>query len=68
MLNTESVKVYFASLLGFAAPTSSWFLDVGEPVMKVLVLVGQFAVAIATVVYISFKCRELLRRNRTKQK
>jgi hypothetical protein len=60
-MNTESVKVYLASLLGFGAPSTNFFVESGEPLLRVLVLAGQFGVALATIVYISFKCRQLSR-------
>lgn len=65
-MTADNLKVFAASLLGFGAPGANWFIDVGEPAMKVLVLAGQFGVAVATIVYISFKCRQLSRGTKPK--
>jgi len=64
-MNFDSIKVYSASLFGFGTPSVGWFVDIGEPVMKILVLVGQFGVALATVIYISLKCRGVARRQKS---
>lgn len=68
MLTMENLKVFGASLLGFGAPSANWLLDVGEPVMKVLVLAGQFGVAVVTIVYIYYKCRGLAKADRRRKK
>lgn len=63
----DNIKVFTASLIGFGSPGVNWLIDVGEPVMKVLVLAGQFGVAVVTIVYIVYKCRELAR-SKTRRK
>jgi hypothetical protein len=67
MWTTDNFKVFSASVLGFGAPSTNWILDIGEPVLKVLVLFGQFGVAVATIVYISLKCRSVAKSIRRKK-
>lgn len=67
MWTTDNFKVFGASVLGFGAPSANWMLDIGEPVLKLLVLFGQFGVAVATIVYISFKCRAAAKSARRKK-
>jgi len=68
MWNTESIKVYLASFIGFSAPGANWCLDVAEPFVKLAVLLGQLGVAVATIVYISFKCRQLSKKRASRKK
>lgn len=55
-------KVGAAAFLGAFLPATNLFLGDAEPVFRVLALVGQFAVAVVTVVYIWTKIRALKRK------
>ena len=62
----DNIRVFSAALLGFGAPSMNWMLDIGEPTLKLLVLAGQFGVAVVTMLYIALKCRGLLKPRRKK--
>lgn len=49
---SENVKVGFASLLGLASPSPSFLVEVVEPLLKTLLLLGQVSVAVITFIYI----------------
>lgn len=51
----RDTKVYAAALFGFSFPGLNVFLENIEPLLKALVLVGQFGVAAITVLYIYSK-------------
>lgn len=52
-MNSDRIKVALASFLGVGTPTgSSLFFEGLEPILQSLVYLGQFAVAIATCLYI----------------
>ncbi len=54
----DNLKVLFASVLGFGAPASNWFLDTAEPMLRVLLLAAQLAVAVVTALYIYSKWKK----------
>lgn len=58
MMTRDGLKVTGASLLGFGAPSVNWIVEVGEPVLKLLLLLAQFGVAVATIFYISRKWKQ----------
>jgi hypothetical protein len=58
MLARDNVKVMFASLAGIGAPASNWFLDTAEPMLRVLLLAAQLAVAIVTALYVYSKWKK----------
>jgi len=60
----EQLKVYSAALLGFGAPATNWFVEVAEPLLKLLLLVGQIGVAVVTILYIVQKWRNAKSKNR----
>ena len=51
----QDSKVYTASVLGLGAPVVNLVLTNLEPVLKALVLLGQFGVAVVTILYIYSK-------------
>ena len=55
----KDVKVYSAAILGFGAPGINWFLQNAEPILKDLVLLGQFGVAAVTILYVLRKWKQL---------
>lgn len=48
----QDIKVYSAATVGFGLPSINLFLQNWEPVLKDLVLLGQFGVAVVTVLYV----------------
>lgn len=48
---SDNFRVAVAAVFGAGSPAASWFVDL-EPVMKVVLLVGQISVALATSFYI----------------
>lgn len=48
----EQIKVYSAALLGVTTPFFDRCLGVMEPILKLLLLVGQIGVATVTILYI----------------
>jgi hypothetical protein len=64
----EQLKVYSAALLGFGAPATNWFVEVAEPLLKLLLLVGQIGVATATIFYIVAKWRKVQSERADQQK
>ncbi len=56
---TERLKVGIAAILGMATPGTNLFLDGIEPVLKILLLLGQIAVAVTTTWYIYRKAKNL---------
>lgn len=54
----KDAKVYLASLLGFGAPSVNFFLDHIGTVLQNLVLLGQFGVAVVTILYIYSKWKK----------
>ncbi len=52
---TERLKVGVAAILGMATPGTNLFLDGIEPMLKILLLLGQIAVAFVTTAYIYSK-------------
>lgn len=59
MAFTTDTRVGVAAFLGSIAPATNLFLGEYEPIFRVLALVGQFAVAVVTVIYIITKIRAL---------
>lgn len=51
----EPFKIYSAALCGFSIPGMNLFLENLEPILKALVLAGQFGVAVMTILYIYSK-------------
>ena len=54
--DNDNVRVAAAALFGAGSPAANWVLDV-EPTLKVLLLLGQIAVAVVTTMYIIRKWR-----------
>ena len=48
----NDLKVYSAATVGFGLPSLNLFLENWEPVLKDLVLLGQFGVAVVTILYV----------------
>lgn len=67
MWTSDNIRVFTASLLGFGAPASNCIIDLAEPFFRVLVLAGQFGVAVATIVYIAVKCKNSARSTRRRK-
>jgi hypothetical protein len=63
-MNMKDAKVYLASLFGFGAPSMNMFLDHAEPILKDLVLLGQFGVAVVTILYVFSKWKKIRGSNR----
>lgn len=55
----QDAKVYSAAILGFTAPGLNLFVDTVEPILKSLVLLGQFGVAAVTILYIFSKWKQI---------
>jgi len=53
----DHFKVGTAAIIGLASPSSSWLLVSAEPVLKLILLVGQIGVAAVTIVYIYYKIK-----------
>lgn len=53
----EHLKVYSAALLGFSSPAVNLVVDAIEPILRVLLLLGQVGVAVVTILYIVQKLR-----------
>lgn len=51
-MNSENVKVGAAFTLGFGAPATNLAVSDAEPVLKVVLLLVQIAVAVATTLFI----------------
>lgn len=64
MWTSDNIRVFAASLFGFGVPAAGWVTDIAEPIFQVLVLAGQFGVAVATIVYIAIKCKNALKSSR----
>jgi len=62
----EQLKVYSVALVGFASTTFQNLFDLAEPLLKLLLLVGQVGVAAATILYILAKWRNARRNKRIK--
>jgi hypothetical protein len=48
----EQLRVYSAACLGFITPFLDGLLNIAEPLLKVLLLLGQVGVAAVTILYI----------------
>lgn len=53
----EQLKVYSAALLGFSSPALNFVINAVEPLLRVLLLVGQVGVTGVTILYIVQKWR-----------
>lgn len=62
----EQLKVYSAAILGLVTPTLQGIFDFAEPLLKLLLLVGQVGVAVATILYIVQKWRNARHNKRNK--
>lgn len=51
IMNNDNFRVGVAAVFGAGSPVANWFVDV-EPALKVLLLLAQVSVAIATSFYI----------------
>lgn len=58
MITRDGLKVGAASLFGFGAPGMNLVVEVGEPLLKLLVLLGQSGVALMTILYIFAKWKQ----------
>jgi hypothetical protein len=56
-LKADDIKVTAAFALGAGAPALNTFLGGAESLFKVLLMLGQFGVAVITIVYIAQKIR-----------
>lgn len=54
---TEQLKVYSAAVVGFVTPVAGSVFTVVEPLLKLLLLVGQVGVTGVTILYIVQKWR-----------
>lgn len=54
----DNIKVTAASILGIATPGTNFFLDGVEPVLKVILLVAQIAVAVFSALYVYSKWKK----------
>lgn len=55
----KDLRVYSAAILGFGAPGLNFFFQNLEPVLKDLVLLGQFGVAAVTILYVLRKWKQM---------
>jgi hypothetical protein len=62
----EHARVTSASLLGVVTPGVNLFLDGVEPVLKIILLVAQIAVAICSALYVYSKFRKVRNQIRTR--
>lgn len=53
---SDNYRVAVAAIFGAGSPAASWFLDL-EPLLNVLLTVGQIGVAVVTVMFIVRKWR-----------
>lgn len=53
----EQLKVYSAAVLGFSSPGINLLVNAVEPVLRILLLVGQVGVTGVTILYIVQKWR-----------
>lgn len=69
-LDSETVKVKAAAIVGFAAPGINLFLKNLEPVLNTLILIGQIGVAGVSILYIYSKYKKVKssKTRRTKKK
>jgi hypothetical protein len=51
----DNLKVSVAAIVGVATPATNWLIVSAEPVLRLVLLVGQIGVAVATIVYIYHK-------------
>jgi|GEM_PF-4980608 len=51
----KDIKVYSAATVGFGLPSINSLLQNWEPILKDLVLLGQFGVAVVTILYVYSK-------------
>lgn len=56
-MNADDVKVTAAFAVGAGAPALNSFLGGAESLLNVLLMLGQFGVAIITIIYIAQKIR-----------
>lgn len=63
---SDNIRVAVAAIFGAGSPTATWFVEV-EPTLKVVLLLGQISVAVATSFYIWRKWRNA-RAAKTKSK
>jgi len=54
----DNIKVTAASFLGVATPSTNIFLDGVEPVLKVILLIAQIAVAVCSALYVHSKWKK----------
>lgn len=55
----KDLKVYSAAIFGLGLPGLNLFFQSWEPVLKGFVLVGQFGVAVVTILYVYRKWKKL---------
>lgn len=60
----EQLKVYSAAILGFSTPAMNWAINIAEPLLKLLLLLGQIGVAGVTILYIVQKWRNARNKNK----
>lgn len=53
----EQLKVYSAAVVGFVTPATGAFFNFVEPLLKLLLLLGQVGVTCVTILYIVQKWR-----------
>lgn len=56
-MNADDIKVSVAATLGMVTPVAGTFFKGAESVLSVLLMAGQFGVAVLTIVYIAQKIR-----------
>lgn len=54
----DNIKVSAASFLGVVTPSTSIFLDGIEPVLKIVLLLAQIAVAVCSALYVHSKWKK----------
>jgi hypothetical protein len=54
----DNIKVSLATFLGVATPGANLFLDGVEPLLKVLLLAAQIAVAVCSALYVYSKWKK----------
>lgn len=64
----ENIQVAAASVLGLGSPGINHFIEVVEPMLQVLLTVGQIGVAIATILYIFRKWKQAAKKTRRARK
>lgn len=64
----ENLQVSLAAFLGIGSPGLNLVIDTVEPVLRAALLLGQFGVAIVTILYIYRKWKQAAKKTRRPRK